>query len=214
MKKIFLIVCIGCWHSLFLQAQKMMQYDLAALLRKNQLVMDTSNHAQLLQDAVYKNAISFQKILWLKDLSFKEGTIDVDLRGKNSFLQSFLGIAFHASDHEHYEVVYFRPFNFQYPDTARRRWSLQYMVTPDFPWDRLRKSHPFIYENSITPPPKPDEWFHATIVVKDEWISVYVNHAAKPSLQVKKIGTMNKGSVGLWADGLSGDFANLTIKTK
>ena len=101
MKKIFLIVCIGCWHSLFLQAQKMMQYDLAALLRKNQLVMDTSNHAQLLQDAVYKNAISFQKILWLKDLSFKEGTIDVDLRGKNSFLQSFLGIAFHASDHEH-----------------------------------------------------------------------------------------------------------------
>jgi hypothetical protein len=211
MKKTFPIALIACCFGFYANAQKTVQYNIAELLNGNMLTTDTSNHARVLHDSTYKNAISIQKIAWLKNVSFKEGTIDIDLRGEDVFLQSFLGIAFHATDNDHYKLVYFRPFNFQYPDTARRRWSLQYMVVPDYPWDKLRKEHPLVYENSITPAPKADEWFHATIVVKDDWIKVYVNHSPTPLLQVKKLGKMKDGMIGLWDDELSGDFANLTI---
>jgi hypothetical protein len=211
MKKTFPIALFVCCFGFYANAQKTVKYNIAELLNTNMLVTDTSNHARVLHDGTYKNAIFTQKIAWLKNVSFKEGTIDIDLRGKDVFLQSFLGIAFHATDNDHYELVYFRPFNFQYQDTARRRWSLQYMVIPDYPWNKLRKEHPLVYENFITPAPKADEWFHATIVVKNDWIKVYVNHSPTPSLQVKKLGNMKDGMIGLWDDELSGDFANLTI---
>ncbi len=212
MKIKFAIVCFFCSAVFFATAQKVARYNLAKLLTNNLLITDTSNHAQVLNDEVYKNAVSTQKIAWLKNVSFKQGMIDIDLRGKDVFLQSFLGIAFHAVDSNHYELIYFRPFNFQYPDTARRRWSLQYMVVPDYPFYKLRQEHPLVYENSITPPPKADEWFHASIVVSDDSVKVYVNHSATPSLVVQKLGNMNNGMIGLWDDELSGDFANLTIK--
>jgi hypothetical protein len=202
---IFAIISFGYYSN----AQKVTNYNLADLLKNQQLLIDTSNHTQLLNDKI--NGISTKKIAWLKDVSFTEGTIDIDLRGKDVFLQSFLGIAFHAADSNHYEYIYFRPFNFQYPDTARRRWSLQYAVEPDYPWDKLRKEHPLVYENSITPPPKADEWFHARIVVKDKLITVFVNYSTTPSLEVKKLNSATNGMIGLWDDELSGDFANLRI---
>ena len=211
MNKVVIIFLALLCTSVCSFAQKTVSYALADLLKKDQLVIDTSNHATALNDVNYANAVSLKKIAWLKNVLFKEGTIDIDLRGKDVFLQSFLGIAFHASDSNHYELVYFRPFNFQYPDTARRRWSLQYVYVPDYDWDKLRKEHPLVYENSIIPPPKPNEWFHATIVVKDDSVKVYVNHAAMPSLQIKRLKNYNDGMIGLWDDELSGDFANLTI---
>ena len=77
----------------------------------------------------------------------------------------------------------------------------------------LRAASPLVYENSITPPPKANEWFHASIVVKNDSIKVYVNHSETPSLQVKKLGDVKDGMIGLWDNELSGDFANLTITT-
>ena len=77
---------------------------------------------------------------------------------------------------------------------------------------KLRKEHPLVYENSITPPPKPDEWFHASIVVTKDSIKVFVNHSVMPSLKVKRLVNTNDGMIGLWDDELSGDFANLSIK--
>jgi hypothetical protein len=85
------------------------------------------------------------------------------------------------------------------------------MVVPDFLYDKLRKEHPLVYENEVTPVPKADEWFHAAIVVKRDWITVYVNHSSTPSLQVKKLNKVYDGKIGLWDDELSGDFANLII---
>ncbi len=211
MKQITVIIFTILSFSYYSNAQKATNYNLAHLLKNKQLLIDSSNHTQLLDDKIYRNGISTNKIAWLKDVSFKEGKIDIDLRGKDVFLQSFLGIAFHATDVNHYELVYFRPFNFQYPDTARRRWSLQYVVEPDYPWDKLRKEHPLIYENSITPAPKADEWFHATIVIKDKLITVFVNYSTTPSLEVKKLNSATNGMIGLWDDELSGDFANLRI---
>lgn len=212
MNKILMMAFVSCCLSLNTKAQKPIQYNLVELLNNNQLITDTSNHTRVLIDSTFTNAISTQKVVLLKDVSFKEGTIDIDLRGKDVFLQSFLGIAFHATDNNHYEAVYFRPFNFRHPDTSRRKWSVQYMVVPDFGYGKLRKEHPLVYENAVTPVPRADEWFHATIVIKGEWITVYVNHSKTPSLQVKKLNKNHDDKIGLWDDQLIGDFANLVIK--
>lgn len=192
--------------------QKSAHYNLAKLLKQDKLLIDSSNHAVELNDPVYKEAISLQRAAWLKNVSFYTGSIDIDLRGKDVFLQSFLGIAFHAKDKEHYEVIYFRPFNFNHADTSRRRWSVQYMVVPDFIYDKLRKEHPLVYENSLMPAPKANEWFHATMIVSNDSVKVFVNHSSVASLRVKRLVTQNDGMIGLWDDELSGDFANLVIE--
>lgn len=200
-----LFFTITCLH-----AQQTWQYNLPQLLQQNKLLTTPEQQTQAL-DAPGKEAISTQGIVWLKDVRFTEGTIDVDLRGKNVFLQSFLGIAFHGEDSTSYETVYFRPFNFRHADTSRRKWSVQYMMIPAYDYSVLRKAHPLVYENAVNPVPQPDDWFHATIRVKGDWITVFVNHSATASLQVKKLGSSNTGKIGLWTSGLSGDFAHLSI---
>ncbi|HLY72027.1 MAG TPA: hypothetical protein VKR53_19970 [Puia sp.] len=121
-------------------------------------------------------------------------------------------MAFHAVDTNTYETVYFRPFNFKHPDSLRKKWSVQYMVVPRYGYDTLRKAHPLVYENAVTPVPDPDGWFHATIVVKDDWIRVYINHAKEASLAVRKLDHLHNGRLGLWGyETMNGDFANLSI---
>jgi len=186
------------------------RYNLQQLFQKNRLVANGNSRAQPLNDGGHKG-VSANGIVWLKDLTFKDGTIDIDLRGKDVFLQSFLGIAFHGIDTTTYEVIYFRPFNFKHADTLRRKWSVQYMSMPDYDYDKLRKAHPLIYENAVNPVPDPADWFHATIVVKGKNVVVYVNHSAEPSLSVTGLSSITEGKIGLWNDGLNGDFANLSI---
>lgn len=186
------------------------KYDLQQMLKENKLVSYPYQQTQLLDDP-QNPAIASKGIVWLKDINFKDGTIEVDLRGRDVFLQSFLGIAFHGVDTTTYDVIYFRPFNFRHADTARRKWSVQYMSIPDFNYAKLRKEHPLMYENAVTPVPKADEWFHATIIVRGDDISVYVNHSAEASLKVKKLNARTDGKIGLWSDELPGNFANLSI---
>jgi hypothetical protein len=191
-------------------AQHLTNYNLAEMLKENKLVPQPNRELKILNDN--KNAVSTNSIVWLKNISFNEGIIEIDLRGKNIFLKSFLGIAFHAIDTNTYEAVYFRPFNFKHNDTLRRKWSVQYMAMPNYDYDTLRKAHPLVYENAVYPVPEPDDWFHATIIIKDDWITVYVNHSKQYSLKVKKIDHLSNGKIGLWGyEELDGDFANLSI---
>ncbi len=205
----FLIFFSSCIFQV--NAQKTYHYNLAQLLNENKLVTNPSQQTQILNDDVQKEAISTKGIVWLKDVSFAKGTIEVDLRGKNVFLQSFLGIAFHAADSITYDAVYFRPFNFKYEDILRRKWSVQYFSMPDYDYQRLRNEHPLIYENAVTPVPNPDEWFHATIIIINDSVMVYVNHSTTASLKVKLLNNRSTGKIGLWTSGLSGDFANLSL---
>ncbi len=212
MKQIFFILVFSILYS-SANSQAVKHYNLVQLLQTNKLITYHDQQAQILQDSK-KQAITSAGITWLKDVTFKKGTIEIDLRGKNIFLQSFLGIAFHGVDTSAYEAVYFRPFNFKYADTARRKWSVQYFSLPTYDYVYLRKEHPLMYENAVNPIPEPNNWFHATIVVDDDWIMVFVDHSTKASLQVKKLNKLNTGMIGLWASGLSGDFANLSIHRK
>jgi hypothetical protein len=150
-------------------------------------------------------------VVWLKDVTFSTGTIEVDLRGKDVFQKSFIGIAFHGVDSITQDIVYFRPFNFQSEDPIRKIHAVQYVSHPDFTWNKLREEKNGIYEKGIDPPPSPKDWFRAKIVVGDTQIKVYVNNASTPSLTVDKLNTRKSGLIGLSNEGLAGDFANLTI---
>lgn len=207
-----LIAGIICCVASVLQAhsQQITRYNLVELLKENRLDTLASHQAQLLGGST-KQAISAIGIVWLKDVNFKDGIIDVDLRGKDVFLKSFLGIIFHAKDTTNYDLIYFRPFRFRSTDTPTRKWSVQYVCMPRYDWKTLRESHPRVYENEVNPVPRPDDWFHATITVKKGAITVYVNHSTIPSLKVRSLNNIAAGKIGLWADGLSGDFAGLAI---
>jgi hypothetical protein len=206
-----LIVLFFSGGVLVLHGQQATTYNLVKLLQGNMLETYSNQQTTILDSA--KRAISTNGIDWLKGVNFKDGTIDIDLRGKDVFLQSFLGIAFHARDTTTYEVIFFRPFRFHSTDVPTRKWSVQYMSMPEFDYDKLRKAHPGVYENEVNPVPEAEDWFHATIVIKGDSITVYVNHSATASLKIKKLSNLSDGKIGLWSSpgALSGDFANLSI---
>ena len=96
----------------------------------------------------------------LRDSDFSTGTIEIDLKGKNVRQQSFLGVAFNVVDEKTFEAVYFRPFNFKAEEPRRNR-AVQYIAWPTNTWEHLRESAPGQFENSVSPVPDPDNWFHA-----------------------------------------------------
>jgi hypothetical protein len=175
-----------------------------------------NREAQLLDEKgkqfVRLDARNDHGIAWLLGSDFTEGTIEVELRGKNDPGRSFVGVAFRGVDDTTYDAVYFRAFNFKNDDPARRQRSVQYVSWPKFTWDKLRAEHPGKYEQPVSPVPEPDEWFRARIVIAGTKVSVFVNDSARPSLVVTELSGRRGGMVGLWVDtGSSGDFANLEL---
>jgi len=149
-------------------------------------------------------------ILWLKDLNFKNGTIELDIKGRDVRGKSFVGIAFHGLDRSNFESIYFRPFNFK--STEKQGNSVQYVSLPDFSWRRLREEHPGVYENPPNPVPEPTDWFHATIVVDHPTVKVFINNSNEPSLTVEQLSARKEGWIGLWVGSYSeGEFKNLKI---
>jgi hypothetical protein len=153
-----------------------------------------------------------QGIAWLEAVQFAKGVLEFDVRGKDVFQQSFVGIAFHGADDETYEAVYFRPFNFKSPDSVRSSHSVQYISHPTYTWQKLRSESPGRYEKSVRPVPDPNDWFRARVVVSDSTVTVYVVDSKEPSLVVRSLSDRKSGRVGLWVgNGSGGDFANLRI---
>jgi glyoxylase-like metal-dependent hydrolase (beta-lactamase superfamily II) len=141
-----------------------------------------------------------------------EGVIEVDLKGKDVAQQSFLGVAFHVVDWTTLEAVYFRPFNFRSPEPERRSHSVQYVSHPAHTWQRLRAEKPGEFEQAIDPPPDPEGWFHARIVLAGGRVEVFVNGAPKPCLSVADLGAAKSGGVALFVgNGSDGAFADLRI---
>lgn len=149
-------------------------------------------------------------VAWVKDVTFTNGTIEADLRGKNVKQGSFIGIAFHGVSKNDCEVVYFRPFNFVATDSAAHMHMVQYVQDTLYGWERLRNEHPGVYENNISTPPDPNDWFHVKVVVEGTAIKAYVNNSL--CLSVTSLNKRKTGKVGLWVGSTSdGDFANLKI---
>ncbi|MGH9962708.1 MAG: hypothetical protein ACREBC_37270, partial [Pyrinomonadaceae bacterium] len=154
-------------------------------------------------------------LVWVPKKKFSTGTIQVDLRGKDIFQGSFVGIAFHGLSNSHYEVVYLRPFNFRAPDKERRSHAIQYVSLPTHTWSKLRSNSPGEFESSVSESLDPNGWVHLRLEVFDNRVQAFVGDARTPTLEVERLSSPGDGLVGLWVGGGSGgDFANLPIESR
>ena len=152
----------------------------------------------------------------LNNIHFHNGAIDVDVsgtpaKGADESARGFIGVAFRVQSESHFEIIYLRPTNSHADDQLRRNHTTQYSSEPDWPWDRLRKESPGVYESWVDI--GAGEWTHMRIVVHGTDASLYVNHALNPCLIVHdlKLGD-SEGSVGLWmGQDTEGYFRNLSI---
>ena len=188
-------------------------YDLSVLLQEKKLtvinrqISAANDHLSVKLEAGEKEGIA-----WSSGVSFSQGTIEIDLKGKDVLQQSFLGIAFHAENDSTYDAVYFRPFNFLAKDPVRKIHAVQYISHPVYGWKKLRDEYNGIYEKGLVSPPDPNGWFHARIVVQGELVTVFVNNDKVPSLTIEKLNKRRDGKIGLWVgDGSDGEFKNISI---
>lgn len=190
--------------------------DIVKLLQQNKVKAFNRIATVLPGDSHYKgihlNEQPNMGILWLNDITFSNGTISLDIKGKDLLQKSFVGLAIHGINDTLFDAIYFRPFNFRAVDTVRKSHSVQYVSYPKYEWDVLRKNFPDKYEQAVTPAPDPNAWFHVRIVVKYPVISVFVNDSPAPCLVVNQLSHQQSGKIGLWVgNNAGGDFANLHI---
>lgn len=151
-------------------------------------------------------------VVWVEGTEFAQGTIEVDVRGRDVLQRSFIGIAFHRKDDTSYEAVYLRPFNFRATEPDRHQHAVQYIAVPDYDWPRLRKEFPEEFENPVDASVSPADWVPLRVVVAGQRIQIYVGGVTAPALEARKLGSYDRGAVGLWTGNNSdGDFANLKI---
>ncbi len=165
------------------------------------------------KDTIVLSKTEDEGMMVLQGFEMGNGTIEFDLKGQNIVQQSFVGIAFNIQDDKTFENIYFRPFNFMSPDTARRRRAVQYANLPDQTWFKLRETFPGKYENRVNPVPDPNAWFHARIVIEKPLIKVFVNNSPEPCLVVESLAANTTGKIGLWTGPLTlGSFTNLIVR--
>jgi hypothetical protein len=139
----------------------------------------------------------------VKGLTFKDGTIEVDLvgiprPGAPPDTRGFIGLAFHVQDNgAHFEAFYLRFTNGRSDDQLRRNHTTQYVSEPEFPWFRLREENPGKYESYVDIEEK--VWTKLKVVVKGTKAFLYVNNSQQPCLVVNdlKLGE-SQGQVALW----------------
>ena len=168
------------------------------------------------RSSVHVDARPDDGVVWIDEAgAFSTGTVELDIKGKDALQQSFVGLAFHGTTDTSFEVIYFRPFNFQSTDSLRRSHAVQYVALPGYDWQALRSAHPGVYEHAIGDAPAPNEWFHARITVSAGQIAVYVNGDSRPCLIVTPLAGTRSGRLGFWVGNNSdGDFSNLVIQPK
>jgi hypothetical protein len=151
-------------------------------------------------------------VAWIEGTDFRSGTIEVDIRGKDVMQQSFVGVAFHRRDDTTYESVYLRPFNFRAEDPVRKQHAVQYNKLPDLDWASLRQQFPEEFENPVDASIAPTDWVRLRVVVEGGRVQIYVGPVQQVTLEVRKLGQLDGGQVGLWVGNTSGgDFANLVV---
>lgn len=191
------------------------QYDLFALAQSNGLRLHNRTIIPFAEGAYKGFRFSEAKndgIAWLDGVNFSNGVIEFDVRGRDVFQKSFVGVAFHGANDSTFDAVYFRPFNFHATDSVRRIHAVQYVSLPEFTWKKLREERNGIFEKSLENPPNPNGWFHVKVVVQFPRVEVFVDNRKQASLSIVQLSKRATGRIGLYvADASNGDFANLVI---
>ena len=151
-------------------------------------------------------------VAWVEGTEFRAGTIEVDVRGRESLQQNYVGIAFHRKNDTTYEAVFLRPFNFRAADPIHKQHAVQYISLPKFDFQDLRDQFPEEFENPVDGSIVPTDWVKLRVGVEGSKVQISVGTAQEVTLEVRKLGQLDGGQVGLWVGNVSGgDFANLVI---
>ncbi len=136
--------------------------------------------------------------------SFRTGIIDIEVAGAPRpdappDSRGFIGISFRTGEHGAWsDVFYLRPTNARTDDQLRRLHTVQYASDPEFPWYRLRKESPGVYESYADM--EPGAWTRMRIEVSDTTARLYLNGATQPCLVVNDLKHgARPGRIALWA---------------
>lgn len=155
----------------------------------------------------------------LPAITFTHGVIDIDVAATvaatadSSVARGFVGLAFHVQpDTQRYQTIFVRPTNGRAQQQLRRNRATQYTAEPEWPWHRLRREFPGVYESYVDL--VPGAWTHLRIVVSPDGARLFVNGAAQPALVVTEPRTdLQDGRLALWVGyGTVAHFANLRVR--
>ena len=179
------------------------------------------------QPVTYKNekalhltaAPDSDAVALLKELDFKDGSIEVELAGlpgaaASNTARGFVGIAFRSAPRATaMDCFYLRPTNGRADDQLRRNHSAQYVSEPEYGWERLRTQTPGVYESYVDL--EAGAWTHVRIEVSGVRARLFVNGATQPALIVNDLKRgVTTGAIGLWVGpGTEAYFRNLRITT-
>ena len=134
--------------------------------------------------------------LWLDGVTFREGTIEADMKGKGAF-----GIAYGVPDGP--ERVLVMPLRF----SEGKGPAIEY-VSPIDPGREPRKPN----VASLKSPPNGSSWFHVKADVKPDMVRIFVGDAVEPSLIVDRSQKTKVGKAGLcFQEGSEASFANFKV---
>ncbi len=205
---IYLVIAINCIAGQTIKGQN-----------KVILPLDSSNGLELINVKASvvvhdgKNGIQISKndgkiegetLVVLPEINFKDGIIELELSGEPAAdaspnARGFVGVAFrvNSSDYSSYECFYLRPTNGRSENQLQRNHSIQYVSHPEFPWYKLRKESPGVYESYADL--VPGQWIKVKIEVTGEKAKLYLRDADQPSLIVNDLkNKISEGKVALW----------------
>jgi hypothetical protein len=193
---------------------------LEALEAKNVSIAETSFKGRsAIRVVAAPDATNAASYAVVKDVSFRDGTIEVDLAGQpaagaGTGARGFIGIAFRLQSNGAYEYIYLRPTNGRADDQVRRNHSTQYSSYPDFDFARSRQEAPEKYESYVDL--EPGVWTKFKISVEGRKARLYVHGAEQPCLIVDDLKLEPRsGGVALWVGpGTEGYFSNLRITAR
>jgi hypothetical protein len=208
-----LITLLFLTNSLFAQQTKTIdlykwhtEKKLTIVNREMEAVIESENRF------IRFNEKGSEGIAWIPTTDFKNGVIELQMRGKDVLQKSFIGIVFHALNDSTYDAVYCRPFNFEVKDAIRKIHAIQYISHPIYTWKKLREERNGQYEKEIISPPDPNGWFTLKLVVENNLVKAFIDQSEHPSLTVEKLSNNETGRVGIFmGSGSGGDFKSVTI---
>lgn len=159
----------------------------------------------------------YQTIAIVRDTDFRDGTIEADiagmpLPGADSAARGFVGIAFRTdSSGGKYAAFYLRPTNGRAQDQLRRNHATQYVSEPEYPWHRLRREQPGVYESYVDL--ESGAWTSIRIEVRGGKAQLFVHGASQPALIVSDLkNPPASGRIALWVGaGTEAHFSRLRV---
>jgi hypothetical protein len=110
-----------------------------------------------------------------------------------------------------YAAFYLRPTNGRAIDQLRRNHSTQYISHPDYPWFRLRKEQPGVFESYVDL--EAGAWTPIRIEVRGGVARLFVHGSPQPVLIVNDMKSPPaSGRIALWIDaGTEAYFSRLRV---